>query len=70
MRRAVARGGSLPVRTSNHTDVQPGAYYLINLQKPPFNLAPPPIAVIDEQFEGKHLLVFDVAELKFGRQKR
>jgi hypothetical protein len=60
--------GSYINSLEGNTDIQPGANYSINLMKPPFNLAPPPTVVIDEQFEGKHLLVFDVAQLKFGTQ--
>jgi hypothetical protein len=57
-------------------DIKGGAYYSINLLKPPFNLRPPPLHVLEElpgkkapgtksKDPVKHLLVFDMATLEW-----
>ena len=47
-------------------DIGAGDYYPINLLASPFNVRPPPLAVIDERTEdGKHMLLFDVKQLEW-----
>lgn len=58
--------GSYVKTQGGNRDIAPGDYYAIDLTKPPFNLRPPPIEVVDEQTpDGKHILMFDARAMQW-----
>jgi hypothetical protein len=58
--------GSYIKDTAPNRDIAGGDYYPIDLTKPPFNVRPAPLEVIDEKsIDGKHMLLFDVSEMEW-----
>lgn len=52
--------GSYLTHPYANRDIKAGEYYRINVLEPPFSLSPKPIEIIEEQYDGKHMLMFDM----------